>query len=49
MTMLLLNMEKEECLWNHLDNLASLIARRLGRREDIEQLDGLKHVDETRD
>jgi hypothetical protein len=28
-------MEKEEHLGDHLDNLASLKARRIGRREDI--------------
>ncbi len=31
-------MEKEEHLRNLLDNLMSLKARRLGRREDIKQL-----------
>jgi hypothetical protein len=38
-------MEKEEHLQNHLDNLASLKARRLGRREEFKQLDNSKHVD----
>jgi hypothetical protein len=42
-------MKTEERLQNHLDDLASLKARRLGRREDIKQLDSLKHIDETRD
>jgi hypothetical protein len=44
-----LNMEKEEHSRNLLDDLTSLKARRLGRREDIKQLDCSKHVDETRD
>ncbi len=43
-----MNMEKEEHLQNHLENLAALKVKRLGRREGIKQLNGLKHVDETR-
>jgi hypothetical protein len=42
-------MEKEEHSRNLLDDLTSLKARRLGRREDIKRLDCSKHVDETRD
>jgi hypothetical protein len=49
LTLSLLNMEKEEHLWDHLDDLASLKARRIGRREDIKWLDGLKNFGETRD
>ncbi len=49
LTLPLLNMEKEEHSWNHLDNLSSLKARRIGRGEDIIWLDGLKHFGETRD
>ncbi len=48
LTLSLLNMEKEEHLQDHLDILASLKARRIGRREDIKWLDGLKHFGETR-
>ncbi len=39
LTLLSLSMEKEEHLRNLLDDLTSLKARRLGRREDIKQLD----------
>jgi hypothetical protein len=42
-------MEKEEHSQNHLDDLASLKARRLGRREDIKQPNSLMHIDEMRD
>jgi hypothetical protein len=42
-------MEDEEYSRNLLDDLTSLNAKRLGRREDIKQLDCSRHVDETRD
>ncbi len=49
LTLPLLNMDKEDHLQDHLDNLASLKARIIGRREDIKWLDGLKHFGERRD
>ncbi len=51
LALLLLNVKKEEHSRNHLDDLASLKARRLGRREDMKWLNSSKHIDidETRD
>ena len=49
LTLLSLNMEKEEHSQNLLDDLTSLKARSLERREDIKQLDCSKHNDEMRD